>query len=207
MHRQRPMGHHSMMIACILGQSMGRVYWRSAFNMGLAGLPDDWNLERDSLRFLWIDDVKTETPKVIALWFTWVVFGVLTSPFLLNATIRHYVENYSDTYPRFVESFLRSINICRWCDNDDLAYKLYSQSKHILAEAGLNLRKFVSNSATLEQQGRFHEFSLGWAILDNYYYSYFEVEYNDCIQSMPNLGGLGMPQKLFKTMHVFWELI
>ena len=37
-------------------------------------------------------------------------------------------------------------------DNDDAAYELYSKSKGILREGGFNLRKFVTNSTTLQQR-------------------------------------------------------
>ena len=46
--------------------------------------------DRDLLRFLWFDDVKKESPRVIILRFTGVVLGLSSSPFLLNATVRHY---------------------------------------------------------------------------------------------------------------------
>ena len=45
--------------------------------------------DRDCLRFLWTCDVNGEMPDVIVLRFTRVVFGVNSSPFLLNATIDH----------------------------------------------------------------------------------------------------------------------
>ena len=47
---------------------------------------------RDFLRFLWVDDVNKESPKIKLLHFTRVVFGVIASPFILNATIRHHIN-------------------------------------------------------------------------------------------------------------------
>ena len=49
--------------------------------------------DRYVLRFLWVDDVKAPLPRLIALWFARVVFGVSPSPFLLNTTIRCHVES------------------------------------------------------------------------------------------------------------------
>ena len=43
--------------------------------------------DRDGLRFLWVDDVSKLNPETIVLQFACVVFGVSSSPFLLNATI------------------------------------------------------------------------------------------------------------------------
>jgi len=38
--------------------------------------------DRDALRFLWIECIDKKEPKVVALRFTRVVFGVSSSPFL-----------------------------------------------------------------------------------------------------------------------------
>ena len=53
--------------------------------------------DRDVLRFLWVKDIKQEPPKFEAYRFTRVVFGVSSSPFLLNATIRFHLEKYLKT--------------------------------------------------------------------------------------------------------------
>ena len=50
--------------------------------------------DRDSLRFLWAADLRAETTEVITLRFNRVVFGVSSSPFLLNVTINHHMETY-----------------------------------------------------------------------------------------------------------------
>ena len=67
--------------------------------------------DRDVLRFLWVDDVTKESPEVVVLRFARVVFGVSSSPFLLNATVKHHIERYEEEDPGFVETFLRSIYV------------------------------------------------------------------------------------------------
>ena len=57
---------------------------------------------RDTLRFLWVDDLMTDTPAIVVLRFTRVVFGVTSSPFLLNATIQHHLEGISDSHNALV---------------------------------------------------------------------------------------------------------
>ena len=47
-----------------------------------------------------------------------MVFGVSSRPFLLNANIWHYMENYSTAFPEFVEMFLRSIYV------DEISYSV-----------------------------------------------------------------------------------
>eukprot|EP00731_Ephydatia_muelleri_P005900 Em0003g148a len=109
--------------------------------------------DRNSLRFLWVDDIAAQLPRLVVMRFTRVVFGVSASPFLLNATIRKHVEGYRDSIHSFVEKFNRSIYV------DDLtfggkteaeAFELYEKSKRCLSQAGFILRKFMSNSPALQ---------------------------------------------------------
>ena len=62
--------------------------------------------DRDALRFLWLDSIMEAHPKTIALRFTRVVFGVSSSPFLLNAMIRHHLEGFTSTHPTLVSCLL-----------------------------------------------------------------------------------------------------
>ena len=105
---------------------------------------EDW----DVLRFLWIEDIECETPRITVLCFTRVVFGVASSPFLQNATI----QGYQPDDPSFVAKFLNSIyvdDLTFGADSVDEAFELYTKSKDQLLEAGFNLRKFSSNSTDL----------------------------------------------------------
>ena len=45
--------------------------------------------DRDYLRFFWVDSVSKEQPEIQVLRFARVVFGVTSSPFLLNGTIKY----------------------------------------------------------------------------------------------------------------------
>ena len=109
--------------------------------------------DRDCLRFLWVDNVSSPLPRDIALRFAQVVFGVASSPFLLNATLRHHMERYRSSDPTFVDKFIRSIYV------DDLmsgaateeALSLSVKAASRLAEVGFNLRKFETNSQMLQK--------------------------------------------------------
>lgn len=48
----------------------------------------DW----DVLQFLWVKDIKQDPPEVCILRFARVIFGVSSSPFLLNTTIKPHLE-------------------------------------------------------------------------------------------------------------------
>ena len=108
--------------------------------------------DRDKLRFLRVDDIDNPSPEIVVLRFTRVVFGVSSSTFLLNATIKHHIERYKEADPEFVEKFLRSIyvdDLSSGAPETNKGYELYLKSKLRLAEGGFNLRKFVSNSPEL----------------------------------------------------------
>ena len=68
-------------------------------------------LERNVLRFLWVDDINKAAPEIVTLRYELVMFGVCSSPFLLNATIKYHVEKYALSNPEFVNKFMHSI--CR----------------------------------------------------------------------------------------------
>jgi len=109
--------------------------------------------DRDALRFLWIDSITEAQPKTIALRFARVVFGVSSSPFLLNATIRHHLEGFASTHPTLVSCLLRSLyvdDLVCGANNEEEAYDLFRSSKEILKRGSFNLRKFTTNSQRLQ---------------------------------------------------------
>ena len=109
--------------------------------------------DRDVLRFLWVDDIGKDQPDLLTLRFTRVVFGVAASPFLLNATIHHHLENYLTSQPAMMEKLLRSFyvdDVVTGSSDEQGAYTLYQASKDVLKEGGFNLRKFCSISSFLQ---------------------------------------------------------
>ena len=116
--------------------------------------------DRDVLRFLWVDNIERDSPEIVVLRFTRVVFGVCSSPFLLNATMKYHIEGYKEEDPEFVDQFLRSIyvdDLSSGAADSDAAYELYLKSKLRLSEGGFNLRKFVSNSKELVERIQHNE--------------------------------------------------
>ena len=111
--------------------------------------------DRDTLRFLWVDDKDSELPRKQVLRFARVVFGVSSSPFLLNATIKHHMDKYRHTDQVFVDKFLPSIyvdNVSFGADTAEAGYELYLKSIRYLREGGFYLRKFTSNHPVLQQR-------------------------------------------------------
>ena len=110
--------------------------------------------DRDVLRFLWVDNISSPLPKLVTLRFARVVFGVSSSPFLLNATLQHHIERYTSSDPSFVDTFIRSIyvdDLTSRADNEEEALRLATKARERLGEAGFNLRKFVTNVPALQK--------------------------------------------------------
>ena len=116
--------------------------------------------DKNVLRFLWVDDISKPEPQVITLRFTRVVFGLLSSPFLLNATIKHHMEQYEQCDPDFTKKFLESIYVDDFTSGDsDVGgtFEFYVKSKLRLKDEGFNLRKFITNSEELRARIRNNE--------------------------------------------------
>ena len=116
--------------------------------------------DRDVLRFLWVKDLTREPPEFNIYRFTRVVFGVSSSPFLLNATIRLHLEKYLRTNEHQVRNLLRSTyvdDVIAGGETEEEAFELYVQSKQIFREGGFNLRKFLTNSRPHQERIDFKE--------------------------------------------------
>ena len=111
--------------------------------------------DRDVLRFIWVDDTSKDPPDLRVFRFTRVVFGVSSSPFLLNATIRFHLEKYLETNEGLVRQLLHSTyvdDIISGGHTEDEVFDLYTVSKKIFHEGGFNLRKFLTNSKCLQER-------------------------------------------------------
>ena len=111
--------------------------------------------DRDALRFLWFDDPFSEEPKIIVFRFARVAFGLSSSQFLLNATLKHHIMVNESEDPELVQKLLQSFYVDDIIsgDSDDIgAYKLYIKAKSRLTEGRFYARKFVSNSKKLMSQ-------------------------------------------------------
>ena len=110
--------------------------------------------DRNALRFLWYDDLQSEEPKVTVLRFTRVVFGVSSSPFLLNATVQYHLEKFSSVYPELVSRILHSLyvdDLVCGADSEHEAQELFETSRRLLRSGSFNLRKFKTNSPQLQE--------------------------------------------------------
>ena len=106
------------------------------------------NEDRDCLRFLWVKDTHAANLEVITYRFKRVVFGVNSSPFLLNAVLRHHLEKYKEIDPQFVDCLTKSFfvdDLVTSCRSSEEAYLLYEKAKSRMMEGGFKLRKWKTN--------------------------------------------------------------
>ena len=106
--------------------------------------PDD----RNCLRFLWVNDVSSQSPSIETYRFNRVVFGVNSSPFLLNAVLRHHIDKYAEVDPQFVSHVRNEFyvdDLASGAKNVTAAVELYYKVKNRMAEGGFHLRKWKTN--------------------------------------------------------------
>ena len=83
------------------------------------------------------------------------MFGVDSSPYLLNATLLKHITSYEREDPEFVNRMLRSLyvdDLSLSLEDVDKAYELYLKSRERMAQGGFNLRKWLTNSRPLMEK-------------------------------------------------------
>ncbi len=110
--------------------------------------------DRDIVRFLWTYDPSSQNSKrePCIMRMNRVVFGVASSPFLLAATIRTHLKQYGSEQPATVALLQESLYvddlIVSLPDVDEACF-ISAQAKAILSAAGMELRKWTTNSSDL----------------------------------------------------------
>ena len=106
---------------------------------------------RSFLRFLWFDDVFSNEPTIVRNRFGRVVFGVKSSPFLLNGVIRKHVGQYEfdDEFVQrvvdlfYVDDFSGGANSC--------VDELFKELKLRFIDSAFNLLKWRTNEPNLRK--------------------------------------------------------
>ncbi|XP_028413530.1 uncharacterized protein LOC114536366 [Dendronephthya gigantea] len=107
--------------------------------------------ERDALRFHWIKDLHSTEIEVLR--FTRVVFGLTSSPFLLNGVIARHLELMEPRFPEAVAEIRKSLyvdDLITGAPTIDEASQLKQKAIGVFEEARLRLHKWHSNATELE---------------------------------------------------------
>ena len=118
--------------------------------------------DRDMLRFLWLEDPLQESSKLLHFQFTRLVFGLRPLP---ASVISHHLEKYRSEHPRVVNKIEQSLYVDDSVSGGATvqeAFEVYKSSKWILHHGGFNLRKWNTNSKTLNDMIEQVEASSGY---------------------------------------------
>ena len=111
--------------------------------------------QRNMLRFLWIDSTELDDPCIVVYRFCRLVFGLISSLFVLGATVRHHMSKYVEVDLEFVLEVLRSLYVDDYesgADSVDSAFGLFEQLNKVFKEGGFNMRKWCSNDMKLMER-------------------------------------------------------
>ena len=110
--------------------------------------------DRDALRFLWTEDPHDENANIRHMRFARVCFGIISSMALLDNTISHHLELHREESPDVVKKIVDSLYVDDLSgdgDNMENCLELYTTSKEIFKEAGMNIRKWKTNDPELKK--------------------------------------------------------
>ena len=104
--------------------------------------------DRDVTRFLWLREPLKPPSKenTIMLRFCRVPFGVISSPFLLAATIKHHLSSSRSQYADLILRDIYVDNIVTGVNSLKEAKSFYRAAKSLFRGAHMNLREWFSNS-------------------------------------------------------------
>ena len=106
-------------------------------------------VDRDVTRFLWIKDVNkpvTDKNNIIEYRFCRVPFGIISSPFLLGATIECHLASHDTPIAEKIRSDIYVDNLVTGTETITEAINLYRDGKSMFEEISMNLREWITNN-------------------------------------------------------------
>jgi len=112
--------------------------------------------DRDYTRFLWLSDPTNPNSDFNTYRFKAVLFGSVSSPFMLNAALHFHLRKYSSPVVADIENNLYVDNVISSCDSEPDAVAFYNEARSILSKAKFNLRSWTSNSKQVQTLAQTH---------------------------------------------------
>ena len=106
--------------------------------------------DRDYTRFLWLSDNNNPESKFQIYRFKVVLFGSVSSPFMLHAALHYHLTKNTSPVSDDMQNNLYVDNVISGCNSEKDALHYYKQSRAIMSQANFNLRTWASNSAQLQ---------------------------------------------------------
>ena len=113
--------------------------------------------DRDYTRFLWLSDPTDPESDVIVYRFRAVLFGSVSSPFMLNAALHYHLRKSSTPIAADIETNLYVDNVISGSESEADAVNYYNTSRSIMGQAKFNLRSWASNSVEVQSQAQTHD--------------------------------------------------
>ena len=108
--------------------------------------------DRDVLRLLWYENLDSRT--VTEYRYTRVIFGSGPSPYILGATLKKHVSQYTEKFPDTADALLNNTyvdDVQSGGDHSDQLIKFKEEATKIMEEGGFHLHKWHSNLSELEE--------------------------------------------------------
>ncbi|KAH7701169.1 Pao retrotransposon peptidase family protein, partial [Aphelenchoides avenae] len=107
--------------------------------------------DRDVTRFLWLKDPSKgiSDDNVVVYRFARIPFGVISSPFILAATIREHLKKEVSSLSEEIKQNIYSDNVLLFANSESEAIEKCRKAYQIFKRANMNLREFVSNNAAV----------------------------------------------------------
>ena len=104
--------------------------------------------DRDVTRFLWLKDLrKPESESNLQVYrFCRVPFGIISSPFLLGATITYHLQQSGTPMAKRLKKDIYVDNVITGVNTPTEAKALYTEAKKLFLTASMNMRDWASNS-------------------------------------------------------------
>ena len=110
--------------------------------------------KRDVTRFLWLKDhhhMRVDSDNIQEYRFCRVPFCMVTSPFLLGATVECHLDFYESELADKLKSDMYVDNLISGTSSVNKAINLYHSAKTIFNEASMKLREWITNNQIVNQ--------------------------------------------------------
>ena len=101
--------------------------------------------DRDYLRFLWFRDINDLSKGLVHYRFCRLPFGLISSPAVLNAVLKHHFESHGKSYHEsfYVDDFISGF------DSIEKGHEILNDLKSTASIAGFTIHKVISNASEL----------------------------------------------------------
>ena len=98
-------------------------------------------VDRGVTRFLWLKDIQKPVSKesLLVCRFKRLPFGIISSPFLLGAAIRHHLEKENSATAKNIKNYFYVDNFISGADNEKDAVRLCRDAKRLFEDISMNL--------------------------------------------------------------------